>query len=130
MNSKGFFVFYFALHVIIVVSWIVFFLQFVKSYQYERITDGYIFGFLSVLFFILTFLAGMKLISLDMSILKTGGWLHLKITLALIIGVENIYYVISFFKKKTISKKILEISYWISYVIFMFILFLTFYRPF
>jgi len=122
--------FYFALHAIIVVSWIVFFLQFVKSYEYNRVIDSYIFGFLSILFLLLTFIVGIKLATFNASILKTQGWLHLKITLALIIALENIFYIVQFLRKKTISKKILEISYWISYVVFMFILFLTFYRPF
>jgi len=122
--------FYFALHAIIVVSWIVSFLQFVKSYEYNKVTDSYIFGFLSILFLLLTFIVGVKLAIFDASILKTQGWLHLKITLASIIALLNIFYIVQFLRKKPISKKVLEVSYWISYIVFMFILFLTFYRPF
>jgi len=122
--------FYFAFHAIVVVSWVVFFLQFLKCYQHDKKVDSFIFGGLSVLFLVLTFIAGVKLISFDVSILKTKGWLHLKITLALVIAVENLFYFIKFLRRKPISKKVIEISYWVSYIIFMFILFLTFYRPF
>ncbi len=64
------------------------------------------------------------------AILKSGGWLHLKITLAVILAIENLYYFVKFLLKKTISKKIAELNYWISYLIFVFILYLTLFRPF
>ena len=121
--------FYFALHSIVVVSWAIFLLQFIKSIE-NKTRDIFLFSILSTLFFVLTFILGIKLISLNVDILKTGGWLHLKITLAAVLGIENIVYLILFFKKRDISERILEISYWLSYIIFMFILFLTFIRPF
>ena len=122
--------FYFALHSIVVVSWAIFLLQFIKAIEYSNFKEGFLFGILSLFFLILTFILGGKLINLNPDIIKSGGWLHLKITLAAILGIENIVYLILFFKKKSISNKILEISYWISYILFMFILFLTFFRPF
>ena len=124
------FSFYFSFHIIVVVSWVLFLLQFIKSLQHQKISEEYIFGFLSLFFLILTFYLGVKLISFNIDILKSGGWLHLKITLAVILAIENIYYFIKFIKKKPISKKLSEISYWLTYVFFVFILFLTLFRPF
>ncbi len=124
------FMYYFAFHVIVVVSWILFLLQFIKAYQYHKIAQGYIFGILSIFFLIIAFYLGIKLIMFNESILKSGGWLHLKITLAVILAIENIYYFIKFLLKKSISNKIAEINYWLDYLIFVFILFLTLIRPF
>ena len=121
--------FYFAMHSIAVVSWAIFLLQFIKSFEFEN-SDTYIFSILSLFFLVLVFYLGIKLITFNPLILKSGGWLHLKITLALLLGIENIFFAIKFYKRKTISKKVLEISYWLSYVTFMLILFLTFVRPF
>ena len=121
--------FYFAMHSIAVVSWAIFLLQFIKSFEYEN-PDTYIFSLLSLFFLLLVFYLGIKLISLNPLALKSGGWLHLKITLASLLGIENIFFAFRFYKKKILSRKILEISYWLSYVVFMIILFLTFVRPF
>ncbi len=124
------FSFYFSLHIIAVTSWVLFLLQFIKSLQYQNITEEYIFGFLSLFFLIITFYLGIKLISFNVDVFKSGGWLHLKITLASILAIENLYYIFKFFKRKFISKKIAEINYWLTYLIFVFILFLTLFRPF
>ncbi len=121
--------FYFVLHIIVVVSWVLFLLQFIKSLQHKVFSESYIFGFLSLFFLIVSFYLGVKLIKLNPHDL-TNGWLHLKITLALILAVENLFYLIKFFLKKPISIKFAEISYWISYLIFVFILYLTLAKPF
>jgi len=122
--------FYFAFHIIVVVSWVLFLLQFIKAYQHQNRAEAYIFGILSLFFLIITFYLGVKLIMFNTAILKSGGWLHLKITLAVILAIENLYYFVKFLLKKTISKKIAELNYWISYLIFVFILYLTLFRPF
>ncbi len=124
------FSFYFSLHIIAVTSWVLFLLQFIKSLQHQKINESYVFGFLSLFFLIIVFYLGVKLISFNVDVFKSGGWLHLKITLALILGIENLYYFYAFLKKKYISKKIMEITYWLTYLIFVFILFLTLFRPF
>ncbi len=122
--------FYFSLHIIAVTSWIMFLLQFIKSLQHQRINEGYVFGFLSLFFLVVTFYLGIKLIGFNHDIFKSGGWLHLKITLALMLGIENIYYFYKFVRRKKISLKLAEINYWMTYLIFVFILFLTLFRPF
>ncbi len=121
---------YFTLHIIVVISWVLFLLHFIKALQHGKYTESYFFGLLSLFFLIIGFFLGIKLISLNMNILKTGGWLHLKISLASILALENIYFLLKFIKKRQLSKKILEISYWISYIIFIFILYLTLQKPF
>jgi len=121
---------YYGLHLLSVVSWMVFLLQFIKSIEYKKFTDGYIFGFLSIFFMVILTYLGTKLILLNPSIEKSGGWFHLKLSIVLIIMIENIYLIYAFFRKKDFKIKLLEIMYWIDYILFMIILFLTMFRPF
>ena len=119
---------YYNLHIISVVSWMVFLLQLLKSIEYNKKADKIIFSFLSLFFMgILTFL-GVKLILLNPSIEKSANWLHFKLTLVLILMFENFFLIYVAFKK-SLKEKILEIMYWISYILFVIILFLTTFKP-
>jgi len=120
---------YYNLHIISVVSWMVFLLQLIKSIEYNKKVDKFIFSFLSLFFMgILTFL-GVKLILLNPSIEKSANWLHFKLSLVLVLMFENLFLVYVAFKNK-LKEKILEIMYWISYTLFVIILFLTTFKPF
>jgi len=124
------YMFYYNLHLIAVVSWMVFLLQFIKSIEYKKITDSYIFGFLSFFFMIVLTYLGTKLILLNPDIEKSGNWLHFKLSLVVLIMIENLYLLYAVFKSKNFSNKILEIIYWFTYLLFMIILYLTMFRPF
>jgi len=120
---------YYNLHIISVVSWMVFLLQLIKSIEYNKKVDKFIFSFLSLFFMgILTFL-GVKLILLNPSIEKSANWLHLKLSIVLALMFENLFLIYVAFKNK-LKEKILEIMYWISYTLFVIILFLTTFKPF
>jgi len=120
---------YYNLHILAVVSWMVFLLQLIKSIEYDKKADKIIFSFLSLFFMgILTFL-GVKLILLNPSIEKSANWLHFKLSLVLVLMFENLFLVYVAFKNK-LKEKILEIMYWASYILFVIILFLTTFKPF
>ena len=121
--------FYYGLHLIAVFSWAVFLLQFIKSYQND-LDDKYIFGFLSLFMMFVVLFVGTKLMLLNSSVTKSGNWLHVKLSFDILLMIENITLLAFVFKHKTLSKKILEILYWLSYVAFVLMVALSVFRPF
>ena len=121
---------FFNLHLLVVVSWMLFLLQFIKAVEYKKDIEGYIFGFLSLFFMIIVLFIGIKMILMNSEVAKSGGWLHLKLTLVILLIIENIFFLFKFLKKKSISIKFAEILYWINYMFFMIILALSMFKPF
>jgi len=121
---------FFNLHLLVVVSWMLFLLQFIKAVEYKKDIEGYIFGLLSLFFMVIVLFIGTKMISMNPAVAKSGGWLHLKLSLVALLMLENIFFLYNFFKKKSVSVKFAEILYWVSYMFFMFILALSMFRPF
>jgi len=121
---------YFGLHLLAVVSWMVFLLQFIKSIEYKKFSDGYIFGFLSIFFMVILSYLGSKLIILNPSIEKSGEWFHLKLSIALVVMIENVYLIYKFLRKTDLKNRLLEIMYWVTYILFVIMLYLTMFRPF
>jgi len=123
------FLLYYNLHILSVISWMVFLLQLIKSIECNKTADKIIFSFLSLFFMgILTFL-GVKLILLNPSVEKSANWLHLKLSIVLALMFENIFLIYVAFKK-SLKEKILEIIYWLNYILFVIILFLSLFQPF
>jgi putative membrane protein len=120
---------FFGLHLMAVVSWIVFLLLLIKAIQNES-ADKYIFSFTSLFFMVLVLYFGVRLMLLNPSAAKSGGWLHVKLSFDILLMIYNVYLVYAVFKNKTISSKFLEISFWLTYLIFMFMIYLTMFRPF
>jgi uncharacterized membrane protein len=121
--------FYYGLHLIAVFSWAIFLLQFIKSYQND-LDDKYIFGFLSLFMMFVVLFVGTKLMLLNPSVSKSGNWLHVKLSFDILLMIENITLLVFVFKRKTLSKKILEILYWLSYAAFVLMVALSVFRPF
>jgi len=121
---------YYGLHIITGVSWIVFLLQFIKTFQYNKTADKVIFNFLSLFFMFVVLFLGVKLILMNPSVAKSGGWLHTKLSLIIILMLENLYLSVKFFKKKTISKILSEFLYWFTYIVFAVILYLAIFKSF
>jgi putative membrane protein len=121
--------FFYGLHLIAVFSWAIFLMQLLKSVQ-NNLPDRFIFAFLSLFFMVLVLFFGVKLMLLNPALSKSGGWLHAKLSLALLMMLENVVYAYFAFKSKKISTKTTEILYWVSYVIFVIMLALTMFRPF
>jgi len=114
---------YMNLHLIAGISWIFFLISFIRDRKA-------IFNLLSLIFMLIVIFLGVKLITLNPSILKSGGWLHAKLSLIVILMFENLYLSILYFKKKEISKILLETFYWMDYIILITIFGLGFFRPF
>ncbi len=121
--------FLYGLHLLVVFSWAIFLLQFIKSLQ-NNLPDKYIFGFLSVFMMLVVLGVGTKLMLLNPSIAKVGVWLHVKLSFDILLMLENLYFLYVLFKNKILSSKVYEILYWSSYGAFMLMVALTMFRPF
>ncbi len=121
---------FFNLHLLVVVSWMLFLLQFIKAVEYKRDIEGYVFGLLSLFFMLIVLFIGIKMMFMNPAVAKSGGWLHLKLSLVALLILENVFFLYKFLKKSSISIKFAEILYWVSYMFFMFILALSMFRPF
>jgi len=120
---------FFGLHLLAVVSWVVFLLLLVKAVENDT-PDKFIFSVLSLFFMFLVLYLGVRLMLLNPAVAKSGGWLHVKLSFDIVMMLFNIYLVYVVFKNKSVSSKFLEIAFWLSYIIFMFMLYLTMFRPF
>jgi len=109
------------LHLIAGISWVFFLLEFIKERKF-------IFNLLSLLFMLMVLSLGIKIILLNPEIIKSGGWLHTKLSLVAILIFENLYLSFSFFKKKEVSFS--NLMYWMTYFILLSILGLSLFRPF
>ncbi len=121
---------FFNLHLLVVVSWMLFLLQFIKAVEYKRDIEGYIFGILSLFFMVAVLFIGVKMMLINTGVVKSGGWFHLKLSLVVLLIIENIFFLYKFVKKRSVNIKFAEILYWVSYMFFMFILALSMFRPF
>ena len=123
------FYFLYGLHLLVVFSWAIFLLQFIKSLE-NNLGDKYIFGILSVIMMLIVLGVGTKLMLLNPTIAKSGAWLHVKLSFDILLMIENLYLLYVLFKNKILSDKIYEILYWGSYVSFILMIALTMFRPF
>ncbi len=123
------YLFLYGLHLLVVFSWAIFLLQFIKSLQ-NNLTDRYLFGILSVFMMLVALGIGTKLMLLNPGVAKVGVWLHVKLSFDILLMIENLYLLYVLFKNKTLSSKVYEILYWCSYGAFMLMIALTMFRPF
>ncbi|GAB6045051.1 hypothetical protein JCM11957_06490 [Caminibacter profundus] len=119
---------WYGFHLLVVFSWAIFLLQFIKSLQ-NNLSDKYIFGILSVFMMLIVLGIGTKLILLNPVVAKSGGWFHIKLTFDVLLIIENIFLVYVLLKKINFSSKIYEIMYWLSFMIFIIMIALTMFRP-
>ena len=120
---------FFGLHLIAAVSWMVFLLLLIKSVQ-NNTADKFIFSIVSLFFMVLVLYFGVRLMLLNPNVAKSGGWLHVKLSFDILLMIFNLYLTYVVFRRKSISSKFLEISFWLTYLIFVFMLYLTMFRPF
>jgi len=121
--------FLYGIHFLVVMSWAIFLLSFIKSLQND-LKDRYLFGILSVTFMLAVLFVGIKLMLLNPSVAKSGMWIHIKLSIDIILMIENIFLLIVLFKKKIFSAKFYIIMYWFSYLAFMAMAGLSMFRPF
>jgi putative membrane protein len=120
---------FFGLHLIAAVSWMMFLLLLIKSVQ-NNTADKFIFSIVSLFFMVLVLYFGVRLMLLNPNVAKSGGWLHVKLSFDILLMIFNVYLAYVVFRRKSISSKFLEISFWLTYLIFVFMLYLTMFRPF
>jgi uncharacterized membrane protein len=118
----------FGMHLLFVISWVVFLLLLIKAVQNDT-KDKVIFTLLSLFFMIAVLGVGTKMMLLNPSVSKSGNWLHVKLSFDILLMIENLILAFVVFKKKTISSKVLEIMFWLSYSVFMFMVFLSVFKP-
>ncbi|WP_457563546.1 hypothetical protein [Caminibacter pacificus] len=118
----------FGMHLLFVISWVVFLLLLIKSIQNDT-KDKVIFTLLSLFFMVAVLGVGTKMMLLNPSVAKVGIWLHVKLSFDILLMIENLILAFVVFKKKTISSKALEIIFWLSYLVFMFMVYLSVFKP-
>jgi len=121
--------FFYGIHFLVVMSWAIFLLEFIKTLQ-NNLKDKYLFGILSIIFMFIVLFVGTKLILLNPSVSKSGMWLHIKLSIDILLMIENVFLVTVLFKNKTFSDKFYISIYWLSYLAFMAMAGLSMFRPF
>lgn len=118
-------IYWYGLHFVLFFSYGVFFLQFIKSLKNNDTTK--LFAALSIIFMILLLIDGTELILLNPVVAKSGGWLHVKLLIFVIVMLENLYLN---FTKKRFSLKFYEILYFFNYFCFIIMIILAVFKPF
>ena len=109
-------------HIGFVFLWAIFFLTGIKlsKFNLEEAKKFFSYGLISALF---VGVSGIKLIMFNPAILKGEGWLHLKISIAILVLLENLYL---YFK----TKELKEAIFYLNLLLFLGMLFLVSMRPF
>ena len=116
---------YIYLHMILVFLWAIFLISFVLSFWFKK--HQKVFLVVSSIFMALVFYTGIKLMHLFPSISKSGMWIHIKLTIILIVIGINLYLIFKFFKKSNIN---VLLHYSVSILSFFIMYVLVFFKPF
>jgi len=121
--------YFYVIHLLLAFSWAIFLLTFIKSMQYD-INESKIFAFLSIISMIAILGVGTKMMLMDHSVIKSGKWIHVKLSFDILLMISNLFLVNLLRKGKQVSKKCGNIMYIFTYISFMLMVFLTLTRPF
>jgi len=122
--------YYFVSHLLLAFLWAVFLLNFIKAMQNQNLTDSKIFGILSVISMIAILIVGTKMMLNDHSIIKSGKWIHTKLSFDIILMIENLFLLNLLRKNKFVSNKCGNIMFYFSLISFLIMITLTMLRPF
>ena len=112
-------------HMIVVFLWAVFLISFILSFWFKKYEK--IFAILSFVFMAVVFYTGIKLMHLFPNIAKSGMWIHIKLTIMLVVMGIHLYLIFKFLKKASVN----VLLYYIFSVLSFFIMyFLVFFKPF
>jgi len=110
---------------ILVFLWAIFLISFVLSFWFKK--HQKVFLVVSSIFMALVFYTGIKLMHLFPSISKSGMWIHIKLTIMLVVMGIHLYLIFKFLKKASVN----VLLYYIFSVLSFFIMyFLVFFKPF
>jgi putative membrane protein len=114
------------LHMLLVFMWGCSFLALIKSVQLKEYSK--ILAVLSIVFMLSVLFVGTKLMLMFPNVAKSGMWIHIKLSIDILAMLVNIYVAYLAFKKK--EKKLLNILFWITLIMFAAMYYLTLYKPF
>jgi len=117
-------------HLLLAFSWAIFLLTFIKSLQNKNLTESKIFGYLSLISMIIILIVGTKMMLNDHSIIKSGKWIHVKLSLDIILMGENLFLLKILKQGKFVSTKCGNIMFIFSFISFLTMITLTMLRPF
>jgi len=118
------------IHLLLAFCWAIFLLTFIKSMQNKNLTDSKIFGILSVISMIAILIIGTKMMLANHAIIKSGKWIHVKLSLDIILMLENLFLLKLLKQGKFVSSKCGNIMYYFSLLSFLTMIILTMLRPF
>ena len=75
----------YVVHLLLAFAWAMFLLTFIKTMQYGDFTEAKVFGVLSFVFMIAILIVGTKMMLLNHSIIQSGKWIHLKLSLDIVL---------------------------------------------
>ena len=116
---------YIYVHMLLVSLWAIFLISFVLSFWFKKYEK--VFAVLSFVFMALVFYTGIKLMYLFPGISKSGMWIHIKMSVVLVVIGINLYLIFKFLKKASIN---VLLHYAFSILSFFIIYILAFFKFF
>jgi hypothetical protein len=121
---------YYTSHLALAFGWAMFLLTFIKTMQFKDNKESKIFGLLSFIFMLLVMMVGVKIMLSNHSIIKSGYWIHLKLSIDILLMLETLFLLNLLRVGKFISTKCGNIMYISTFIGFILMIFLTMLRPF
>ena len=116
---------YIYVHMLLVSLWAIFLISFVLSFWFKKYEK--VFAVLSFVFMALVFYTGIKLMYLSPNIAKSGMWIHIKLTVMLVVMGINLYLIFKFLKKSSVN---VLLYYFLTVLSFVGMYVLAFFKPF
>jgi len=123
-------VYIYVAHLSLAFGWAFLLLTFIKSMQHKDKVESIIFGILSFIMMIAVLVAGIMIVKNNPSIVKTGGWFHLKISIDFVLMGETLFLLYLLKRGKFVSRKCGNIMYIFTAISFISIILLTMLKPF
>jgi len=114
------------IHMLVVFLWAIFLVSFILSFWFKKYEK--VFAVLSAIFIVLVFYTGIKLMYMFPNIVKSGMWIHIKLTIVLLVMGINLYLIFKFLKKDMVNNVLL--CYFITVLSFVVMYVLVFFKPF
>jgi len=121
---------YYIVHLALAFGWAMFLLTFIKTMQFKDVGESKVFGILSVIFMLVVMMVGIKIMLSNHSIIKSGYWIHLKLSIDIILMLETLFLLNLLRIGKFITKKLGNIMFVLTFIGFILMIFLTMLRPF
>ena len=120
----------YVIHLSLAFCWAIFLLSFIKSMQNKNLTDSKIFAVLSIISMLAILGIGTKMMLDNHSIIQSGKWIHVKLSLDIVLMIENLFLLKLLKQGKFVSSKCGNIMYYFSLLAYLCMITLTMLRPF